>query len=75
MDNQKAKLQEYQVTRANDIDETSALMEEKQRKRLAAEAKKRNAGHSNTSDRQQALFSYHAEKRKAEEMLLMAPMS
>ena len=45
MDNQKAKLQEYQVTRANDIDETSALMQEKQRKRVAAEAKKRNAGH------------------------------
>ena len=52
MDNQKAKLQEYQVTRANDIDETSALMEDKQRKRVAAESKKRNAGHSNTSDKQ-----------------------
>ena len=57
------------------IDETSALMEEKQRKRLAAEAKKRNAGNTNTSEQQKALYSYHAEKRKAEEMLLMAPMS
>ena len=59
------------------IDETSALMEDKQRKRLAAEAKKRNAaGNNNTLEQQQkALTSYHAEKRKAEEMLLMAPMS
>ena len=29
MDNQKAKLQEYQVTRADDIADASALMEEK----------------------------------------------
>ena len=66
------KLQEYQITRATNISQMNLQEQENQRKKAAAEAKKR-AGHA--YEQQKALAQWRAEKRKAEEMLLMQPLA
>ena len=69
---QKARLQEYQITRTAAIAEQNLKEQEQQRKMAAIEAKRR-AGYA--YEQQKAITNHQHQKRKAQEMLLMEPLS
>lgn len=72
MNSQRAKLAEYQISRASRLSEFTLLQMDAQRKQAAMAAKKR-AGRQYEAQKQ--LAAWRDEKRKAEEMLLMQPLS
>lgn len=85
MDNQKAKLAEYQINKNTgmSVANVANLIEQDRAKKRANEgSRKRNGSNYNSSIQQQqqqdqlkTQANYQAQKRKAEEMLLMGPSS
>ena len=69
MQKQKEKLQEYQVQRAMELSQQALKEEEDMRKRAEREQRRRM---QEQYERKKALAQWQVEKRKAEEMLLMA---
>ena len=72
MNAQREKLAEFQINRAAELSKFTLKMMEDQRKQASLAAKKRAGRHY---EAQKKLAAWHEEKRKAEEMLLMQPLS
>ena len=69
MNYQKSKLQEYQVARALHVEKQALAEEQEMRRRAEHEAQRRA---QEQYERKKALANWQAEKRKAEQMLLMS---
>ena len=72
MEAQKEKLQDYQITRTEHLNSMNLELQIEQQKKAQTEAKRRAGRHY---EQQLLIANYREEKRKAEELLLMQPLS